>query len=337
VQKIGLALIGSAAIGEVVGRVSAAEKSGYHSFWMHENYFSRDAITTLTACAASTKTIRLATGVVNPYTRNPALTAVSLATIQELSEGRVILGIGAGNPVQITKMGIENSKPVRALDEALSIMREMWAGREVSFEGRVFRVKGAKMDFTPKVRIPVYVACGGPLMIRLGSKVGDGVLFNKESPVTMRKAIRRVERAASEFHRRADEIERAVNLYCLPARNVEEAVERIRRDRFFIMLMTLLYSRVIEDAGLDPSLFVKMRKTFLSGDAAGAGRMLSDEVIRDFALLGNVDDMKETVRNYLDVGVTLPIIQPLPTAGEDGFSRILVAGNEIAGASVPPT
>jgi len=65
--------------------------------------------------------------------------------------------------------------------------------------------------------------------------------------------------------------------------------------------------------------------------------MLSDEVIRDFALLGNVDDMKETVRKYLDVGVTLPIIQPLPTAGVDGFSRILVARNEIAGASVPPT
>ncbi len=301
---------------------------------MHENYFSRDAITTLTACTASTKTIKLATGAINPYTRNPALIAVSLASIQELSGGRAILGIGAGNPVQITKMGIENSKPVQALDEALRIMREMWAGDEVSFEGRVFRIMGAKMDFTPRVSIPIYVACGGPLMIRLGSKLGDGVLFNKESPVTMKAAIRRVESAASEFHRKADEIERAVNLYCLPARNVEEALELIRKDRFFIMLMTLLYPRIIGDAGLDQSLFVKMRKTFVSGDIAGAGRMLSDEVIRDFALLGNTDDMKETVRKYLDVGVTIPIVQPLPTAGAEGFNQILEAGSEIAGSGV---
>jgi 5,10-methylenetetrahydromethanopterin reductase len=158
-KRVAFGLIGNVPIRTAVELVQSAEGYGYDSFWMHETYFQREALSYLSPLALSTSRIKLATGCMNPFTRHPVLIAMSAATLNEASSERMILGLGTGFLPRLDQMGISHAEPVGRLEESIDIVRRLLRGEVVAFQGRHYSLRDVK-PFFPKFEhpIPIYLA-----------------------------------------------------------------------------------------------------------------------------------------------------------------------------------
>ncbi|MBV9861809.1 MAG: LLM class flavin-dependent oxidoreductase [Alphaproteobacteria bacterium] len=176
-MTVELLLLGNVPIADMVERARLAEASGYDTVWLADERFYREVYSCLAMFAARTEMIRLGPCVTDPYARHPALTAMAIATLDEISGGRAILGIGAGIS-GFAELGIERRKPARAIREAIELIRALLTGEPVDYQGEVVGFRGGKLSFSPPRReVPIYVASNGPLGQRMAGAVADGALM----------------------------------------------------------------------------------------------------------------------------------------------------------------
>jgi 5,10-methylenetetrahydromethanopterin reductase len=143
-------------IAELVDLARLSESLGYRGFWYTDVRFARECYVGLTAVALQTKTLKVGPGVTDPYSRHPAITAAAIATLDEVSGGRAVLGLGIGG-AGFRELGIETKLPVAALREAVDIIRALLDGGEVTVQGKVVSLAGGKLQFEPvRRKIPVY-------------------------------------------------------------------------------------------------------------------------------------------------------------------------------------
>src|SRR5947209_19352887 len=139
-ERIGLELAGEPSVGEMMILARRAEDLGYESIWLTETRFTRDAVTTAAAAAAATSRVQIGTAVVNPYTRGAVLAAVTFATLDELANGRIVVGIGPGSPVILDRQGIVFDRPLVRLREYVDVMRRLLTGEAVTYRGTTIGV-----------------------------------------------------------------------------------------------------------------------------------------------------------------------------------------------------
>src|SRR6201993_4124416 len=158
-----LLLLGDAPVAQLVGRARLAEANGYSAVWVADERFYREVYSCLGQIAAHTAKIQLGPCVTDPYSRHPALTAMAIATLDEISGGRAILGIGAGIS-GFAELGIDRRKSARAIRESIEVIRVLLCGEAVDFEGEVITCKRGRLSFSPpRPTLPIYVASNGPL------------------------------------------------------------------------------------------------------------------------------------------------------------------------------
>ncbi|MFQ5692650.1 MAG: LLM class flavin-dependent oxidoreductase, partial [Nitrospinota bacterium] len=143
---------------EVADCVAAAEEAGFDFAWFPDHYFLREVYGVQVLAAEKTRRIRLATGVTSPYLRHPALLASAVATLDEVSGGRAVMGIGAGGFEFASQLGIHWKRPLTGCRESVEIIRGLLRGEEVTLEGKEFSVRGARLPFGKAFEIPVYYA-----------------------------------------------------------------------------------------------------------------------------------------------------------------------------------
>lgn len=149
-MRLGIGFTGAPfSVMEIVNYAKLAEKTGIDSIWIAEDYFLRDAISIISSAATSTQKIKLATGVINPYTRNPILIAQTMATLDEISNGRTILALGTGVPFIIENMGIKFEKPLTMIRESVRIIRMLFKTEKVNYQGKVLKVKDIEFGKNP--------------------------------------------------------------------------------------------------------------------------------------------------------------------------------------------
>ena len=148
--RLGIRLHGGLAPQRCVELAVAAEARGFTSAWFAENPLERGALPALAACAAATRRIELGVGVWNPFLRHPAQIAMDASALDELAEGRLTLGIGAGLAAPIRRLGIDNAKTLAALEDTFAIVRGLLAGETVTYKGKVFAVEDAKLSYKPR-------------------------------------------------------------------------------------------------------------------------------------------------------------------------------------------
>jgi 5,10-methylenetetrahydromethanopterin reductase len=172
-----LLLLGDAPVADLVKRAQLAEASQYGNVWIADERFYREVYSSLAVVATQTNRIRLGPCVTDPFARHPALTAMAIATLDEISGGRAVLGMGAGIS-GFAELGIERKKPPRAMREAIHVIRALLRGEEVQFEGEVISFRNGHLSFKPlRPGIPVYVASNGPLGQRLAGSIADAVIM----------------------------------------------------------------------------------------------------------------------------------------------------------------
>ena len=215
--RFGAGLLGHYSRAYPVSRVAElgvlCERLGFDSYWVADQRWMRDVWVSLAATALRTSRIRLGTRVTDPYVRHPALTAVAVASLDELSGGRAILGLGAGGS-GFREMGIERKKPVVALREAIELIRQLLTGDKVDYAGELVHFRQGALEFTTRRDIPVVIVARGPKILELGGRMADGVMVaSMASPAAVNWGIDHVRTGMRKAGRPADAVELSSMVY----------------------------------------------------------------------------------------------------------------------------
>src|SRR6516162_1741739 len=172
-----LLLLGDALVAQLIERAKLAEENGYSTVWVADERFYREVYSCLGQLAAHTSKVLLGPCVTDPFARHPALTAMAIATLDEISGGRAILGIGAGIS-GFAELGIDRRKPARAIREAIEVIRALLRGETVDYRGEVIAFNHGRLSFAPlRPDMPIYAASNCPLGQRAAAELADGVIM----------------------------------------------------------------------------------------------------------------------------------------------------------------
>ena len=317
----GLGLPPDRPVGELLDVAVEAERLGYRWIWVNDERLERDPFTVLAAMAGRTERAHLGPGVTNPYSRHPALVASAMATLDELSGGRAVLGLGAGG-TNHGALAIERTAPVTALREAIELMRALWAGEAATVDGRVVRAREARLDFeAPRARLPVYVGARGPRVLELAGELADGVIVgNVATHKGWEYALGRIEAGADRGGRQLADLRLTAWLYACLDDDEERAIDAIRP----MVATSLVTSRpVLGELGIElPAAFVDgmaARGWSLAREVVTeAGAALPAELVGRFGLAGTPDTCRATLRTLLEAFPQISQVAIVPFAPAGG-------------------
>jgi len=303
---------------EVVELAKLAEKEGFACFWFAEDYFLRDAITNISCVAYATGKIQISTGIVNPFTRNPVLVAETIATLNELSGGRIRLALGTGVQPLIENMGIGFRRPLAAMDEAVTIIRKLLEGKVVDYSGKIFKTKQVKLAQNPyfdlvetnlKVSVvPIYIAAIGPKMLELAGRIGDGVLFTAGFSVwNVKQAIPIVKQGARSSGKSVEGMK--VGTYIVSS--LGKASKEIKG----FLAFDVAYSRPenVIAAGIPEPKVTGIHDAVMKKGLLEASKLVSDDIVDQFAACGTKGEIQAKVEGFRKAGVSEPILLPMGT------------------------
>ena len=186
-----------------------AEEKGFDAVWQAESRLVRDAIVPMAAYAAVTERIKVGSGVINNWTRNIGLLASTLLTLDDLAPDRIICGIGAWWDPLAKNVGINRTKPLKAMEETITILRRLLNMENVTFEGEFVQVNGIELDVVHGRRearnVPIYIGATGGKMIEMTGRLADGIVMNYCVPVEYNDhAIEQLEKGLKESGRKLE-------------------------------------------------------------------------------------------------------------------------------------
>ncbi len=208
-MRTGVAFIPAMPFGMVIELAREAEALGYDDFFVPDQTFHRDPFALLALCARATERIRLGLAVTNPYTRHPVQIARGAGALAEISDGRFVLGLGAGNrPRVLAGMGMQQTQPLARLRESVELIRRLLAGETVDHESPTLRVREVHLDFDPGFEVPIVLATRAPGVLSLAGEIADGVMLEGLFTSTaLEWALSCVESGAAEAGRKLADVE----------------------------------------------------------------------------------------------------------------------------------
>ena len=266
-----------------------AEAEGFDAAFSSSHYFNRDPFVALSRMADATDELRLGPGVVNPYDSHPVSLAGRAATIDEVSGGRGLFGIGPGDRSTLANLGIEHDRPLRRVLESFNVARTLWAGETVTHEG-TFTARDASLNLEPR-EIPVYVGAQGPHMIRMSAKHADGALINAAHPTDLEWAAEQVEIGLEERPDEYGAFEALAFASVSVAADADEAREAARPPVAFIAGGAA--EPVLERHGIDREAASAVSEALERGELGEAFGHVTPEMIDAFCVAGTTDEVAE--------------------------------------------
>jgi len=296
-----------------------AEAHGFESVWIAESRLARDAVVPVTAIATDTSRIKVGAGVINTWTRNAALIAQTWATLDELSAGRAMLGLGAWWDPLAKKVGIDRTKPLQCMKEYVQVIRSLFRAEEVTFQGEFVKMDGVKLDTLhgtgarPR-NVPIYVGGTGFQMLELAGEIADGVLLNYlVSPKYNEKAWESIRRGAERVHRDPKEIDSPQLVACSMDEDADKALQLAKSH----VTMTMgQQPHIAKASGVSEDLIREVQERMggwpaKPGGIERAAEIVPDEVVQMLTASGSPDDCKRKIREYMAAGCSSPLLLPL--------------------------
>ncbi len=314
---------------ELLRSIRVADEAGLDSVWLTEDPDSWDAFAVLSAASQQTERIRLGSGVTNPYLRHPNLLAMSVATLDRLSNGRAFLGLGRGQPEWYSRgLGIPTGRSPEVLSEAISLLRQWWQPPHRATSAGYFPVRDWPRAVHPvQAHVPIYLAALGPLALEVAARQADGVLLAEFASLPFLEQVIRQTReaiagagrdpAAFAFFLRTEievtgvperALERRKNLIALvhtlpgmarhlmvPGFDVPEIMARVRE--------VMRVDEVLERGGS----FIDIRE---AGDFKAARRLIPTELVDQLSLVGTAERIRERLGLLQSIGITHVFLAP---------------------------
>jgi alkanesulfonate monooxygenase SsuD/methylene tetrahydromethanopterin reductase-like flavin-dependent oxidoreductase (luciferase family) len=295
----------------------AAERAGYESFWTNED-IGYDSLGLMSAASQRTSRIKLGTAIVNCYTRSAYQLGMALATLDELSSGRAVLGISTGHhPWNDLSHGMPIEAPVARLREYVQFLKKQLTGDAFTHDGRFFPGVDTQLHFEPVRRsVPIHIAATRPQMTKLAGEVADGIILNVVTADYVRNTV--VDRfcsAAKDAGREPEELEVTALVTCCVSDDREEAINQARQTFIFrirrgLGMLDILAREYHEETRYLHSLIQE-------GKREQAEREASEALVTQIMNAGSADDVWNGLQKYFDAGCTRVVTVAYPRGRAD--------------------
>ena len=295
----------------------AAEAAGFEAVWQAESRLVREATVPLAAFGAVTDRIKLGSGVVSMWVRNPAFLAATFSTLDDLAPGRVILGIGAWWDPLAAKVGVSRDRPLRAMREIVTAVRALLAGETVTFAGDFVQLDGVELDYVHQERrpkaVPIVIGATGMQMMQLAGEIADGALLNYlVSPAYNTQALDALAAGAAKAGRSVDDIDRPQLVVCSMDDDRDAALDAAR------LLVTQYLGQqphIMKASGVPGELLDAIGEVLTwpatHDQVVAASKLVPDDVVQLITASGTPDECRAKVAEYMQAGCTCPVLYPL--------------------------
>ena len=294
-----------------------AEAQGFEAVWQAESRLVREATVPMAAFASVTTKLKVGSGVVDCWSRNPARLAATFSTLDDLAPGRVILGIGAWWDPLAQKVGITRAKPLRAMREIVTAVRALLNNETVTMHGEFVQLDGVELDYVYQERrakdVPIYIGATGMQMMELTGEIADGVVLNYlVSPEYNAQAMEALSRGADKAGRSIDDIDRHQLVVC--SVHADRAIA-LNMAREMVTQYLGQQPHIMKASGVPQSILDKVGSVLTwpatHEQVVAASRHVPDEIVQMLTASGTPADAREQVTHYMRNGATCPILYPL--------------------------
>jgi len=305
-MKFGVEFVPYLHLDTMVALAKEVERLGFQQIWVCDHYHNRYVHSVLARLALETRGVQLGPGVTNPYLAHPALTAAAIATLNEISNGRAMLGMSSGDPFFLETVGIKQERPVTCVREAVSIVKRLLQGERVEFEGECFTCRGAKLRFKPGNNIPIYLGGRRRRMLRLAGEVADGALINASHPADIRDSVDNIREGLRQSKRSPDDFDFVAYMAVSVDKDEKRAREAARGVVAFIASSAPKESLV--HRAISPQDVAVVRSYLSKGELAKAREAVTDEMLDEFSVCGGVNELVSRVEVLRRIGITRVVI-----------------------------
>jgi len=294
-MKFGIEIVPNTTYDRLVELAKLAEKSNFDYIWVTDHYNNRNVYSVLTLFALNTFQIKLGAGVANPYHVHPAVTASAIATVNEISNGRAVLGLAAGDKTTLEKIGITWDKPLKRIKEAVEIIRLLFSGNEVYYNGEFFKLNGAKLTFKSG-NINIYIGAQGPKMIKLAFEVGDGVLVNSSNPddfIELKKFEKKINFDLAAFT-------------CFSIDSDSKKAKDLAKN-VIAFVVSSASKAVLRKYQLENKA-KEIKKAILKKNWSEVKKLIGDEIAEKMSISGNKEEVIEKIDKFKKAGVSQIVI-----------------------------
>jgi 5,10-methylenetetrahydromethanopterin reductase len=284
--RFGVAVVAADPPEEFVRTVQLAEALGFDSVWLADYRLYRDVYAGLALAALNSTRIRLGCAVTNPYTRHPALTAVGIASVDELSGGRAVLGLGAGGLV-LTLLQLEQRQPVQACRSAVASIRRYLGGDAARGGGRRAPTdEDVRLDFPARGDLPIFIAATGRKMLALAGEIADGVIVNVGAHAgCVDMALSAVEAGMAAGGRPPEALERLCWLQgCALSADGQAALNAVKATAALVLGNSPTW--MLEAMGIEEHAAQEIHRVYYAQGAQAAAERVSDEMADKFTIAG---------------------------------------------------
>lgn len=302
-----------------IERVRLAESLGYGSTFV-THIAGRDSLTVLAAYAAATERISLGTGVLPIYSRSPVATAQTAATIDEISGGRMVIGLGVSHRVTVEGWyGASIDEPVAEMREYAGTIRKILAGEDPA-GGERWPTNFRFIGYEVRPELPIYIAALSPRMLQLAGEIADGVLLWLCDPPYLEHVV--IPEVSKGRERAGKTIEGFEIVPAVPAAvsdDREATLDRVRGD-LLTYLSLPFYRRMLQRSGFDAEI-ERFDEALGGGDTEEAKTAISEQMLDSLGGFGSERDVVDAVQRYLDAGATSPALSPVGGAEVEATLR----------------
>lgn len=300
-----------------------AEERGFSEIWQADTRLARDCVVLMSAFLSTTKTLRVGSGVLPIWTRNPAVIAATWSTMWELAgkvdgQSRVMLGLGAWWEPIAGRVGVNRRKPLTAMRENVEAIRALFTMEEVSYQGEFVHLDQIKLDvafgdLSPR-DIPIYIGATGPKMLQLAGEICDGVVLNYMVSVDyIKNAVDLVSKGAAKAGKTIAEIDRPELIVCsLSDDDPEAAMFEAKKLAAYYFATE---PHIMKASGADEELLQKVQSIMgwpaTEEDYIKASKIIPEDIVRNIMAVGTSQECRAKVKEYVDAGVTCPILYPM--------------------------
>lgn len=305
-----------------------AEEKGFEAVWQAESRLVRDAIVPMAAFAATTKRIKVGSGVINNWTRNIGLLAATFLTLDDLAPNRIICGIGAWWDPLAKNVGIERRKPLLAMRETVEVMRRLLNMERVTFNGEFHKVNDIELDVVHGRReprnVPIMIGATGDQMMELTGEISDGAVLNYCVPPEYNdRAIELLDKGAKKRGRRVEDIDRPQLVVCSVNKDRAKAIYDAK---WLLTQYVAQQPHIAKASGVDEATIKKVQSIVgwpaTKEQVAQAMEFIPDDFVLKISATGTPDEARAKVAEYRKRGCTCPILYPMGDAFEmiDAFA-----------------
>ncbi len=332
--RLGIAFAGGPNPREIVDCVKLAESLGYESAWVAEGH-GGDQFAILAACAMATSRILLGTGITSLFVRSVPTIAMAAASVDDISGGRFILGVGSSHRVQVEgEHGVPYGKPLTRVRDSVAVIRELLRAGHVGYAGETVRIAGFDLWFTPlRPAIPIYVSAVFPKMIALCGEIADGIILTRSTLDTAARVRELLGEGAGRAGRDPGRIVVASLLPAAVAETREEALAALRPGLAFYAGFFPRYNRMMAEHGFRDEA-AAIAEAWSRNDREAAERAVSDALIDATSIAGTPEECRDRIAAYRRSGIDLPILSPFARGpgAKARFEAVIRACAPAAGA-----